>query len=366
MAETLPSGFDFLANLADASQPEYPIEAIEQAIKQFYGRPLPAPAPKPGFLDRFAAGLAEMPSPGPYGRSGDVFGANLVSGAARAFGGARMGERQRRDQERQQGQQRQDLQAQMLLQSKIEAAKSGYQQRLLTFKEAAKALREAKSEWTKNDPEQLEARAHAEEKGKRRAAVQYPDPVKPAAMQLKEVQQPDGTVIYMREEDAVGKQAPKKAADAAKMPGGGERQRIADQLAAIQQADRFAALYDRRFVGPVSGRLGRVRSATGVMLSEQEANFRASLAQYRNAVISALAGANVPQQEQARMFQQVPVESDPPVAFEAKMRQTRANLSAIAQAHRNTMTETGVDLSGLSPLPADKSGRPPLDSFWRP
>lgn len=79
----------YVNSLVSKTAPAYPTDKIISLIRA--GKPGPAPvAPRPGFLDRLAAGLANVQSPGGEGHAGDVFGANLLAGAARSFGGARV------------------------------------------------------------------------------------------------------------------------------------------------------------------------------------------------------------------------------------------------------------------------------------
>lgn len=78
----------YINQLVSQTAPKYPIDQMLQVIRA--SQPGPAPvAPRQGFLDRFAEGLANIQAPGDTGNAGDVFGAHLLAGAARSFGGAR-------------------------------------------------------------------------------------------------------------------------------------------------------------------------------------------------------------------------------------------------------------------------------------
>ena len=133
-----------------------------------------------------------------------------------------------------------------------------------------------------------------------------------------------------------------------------ERELITEEATALQTHDALASLYQPTFVGPVRGRLGGVGETTG-NITGPEAQFRAQAAAIKNAVIAKLAGANVPKNEERRMLSQIPNVDDPPVVFEAKLRQTRSNLLKLAQMRREVLSKTGADISRLPPLPTDPS-----------
>ena len=131
-----------------------------------------------------------------------------------------------------------------------------------------------------------------------------------------------------------------------------ERKLIVTETAELQQMDDLASLYKPQYVGPVSGRLGGLGATTGG-ISPEEARFRVQVAGLKNKVIAALAGANVPKDEERRMLAQIPTENDPAVVFEAKIRQSRSNLLKLAQIRRDTMAKTGANVGALPPLPKD-------------
>jgi hypothetical protein len=90
-------------------------------------------------------------------------------------------------------------------------------------------------------------------------------------------------------------------------------------------------------IGPWNGRLSQLRGA--FIGDHPEANaLRASLNQFRNAVINNLSGAAVSEQEMERMEGQLPTEYDPPLVFTAK-------LIAAEQAAKNAIQATSLGVS---------------------
>ena len=90
-------------------------------------------------------------------------------------------------------------------------------------------------------------------------------------------------------------------------------------------------------IGPLYGRLSQLRGA--FIGDHPEANaLRASLNQFRNAVISNLSGAAVSGEEMERMEGQLPTEYDRPLVFTAK-------LMAAEQAAKNAIQATALNVS---------------------
>ena len=149
------------------------------------------------------------------------------------------------------------------------------------------------------------------------------------------------------------------------MPSATERAALAADANALAQTQNIRSLFRPQFVGPVSGRRGAAGMVTGKGLMKGEAEFRGGLSIFRNAVINALSGAAVSESEAKRMRSQIPDENDPSGVFKAKLGQTENNLRRVAELRRQTFSETGLDLSGLAPLPGevvrwgrDAQGRP--------
>ena len=86
-------------------------------------------------------------------------------------------------------------------------------------------------------------------------------------------------------------------------------------------------------------------------LQFREAQFRQQTTSFNNALIKSLGGVVVPPAEFERIMAERPHMNLPPVTFEARMRQSHENLLLLAHLRRNQLAKTGVDVSGLDPLP---------------
>lgn len=333
---------DELEPIGEYVPPKYDTARVLELLRAAQPGPPPV-APRPGFLDRLGAGLANLQAPA-GGRAGDEFGANLLAGAGRAFGGNRVAtreaelKRQMDEYERGKALKSSEAQAQIMgLNKDYDAAVEG-------GREGARAL----AAWRKEKRERTKAEADAKTAADREGRRQF-----------------ESDREYKLRVQAENRQSAKDRADAAKAgkpelkpPSAGERDKFTDDATALGQANDLRRLYRKEFVGPMTGQLqgvaskvGAPASLIGIKLRPGEADFRGALAQYRNRVINALSGAAVSESEARRMAEQIPQETDPSETFEAKLRQTEQNLRNVASTRRTTATSTGVDLSGLAPLP---------------
>ena len=322
----------------------YPIEKVLELLRSAQPGPAPAP-PRAGFLDRLGAGLANIQSPGASGRPGDVFAANLMSGFGQSFGGQRTQareeafKRQMADYERSKAQKATEVQAQ------LGAVENDFETRRTKSSDAARALRE----WAryKRDTEAKQAetatargdKAASDVESKRRWEAEH-------GIRLSE--------LGIKRAEANKKSQP---GGELKPPSAGERERLVALGVEREQLGEIRRLFKKEFVGPLSGPIGALQGKLGDKVagfipgvgkaSKGEFEFRGALASFRNKLINRLAGANVPESEKQRMYQQIPTEDESSESFLEKLAQTEANIDLIDRIERDTMTKTGVDLSGL-------------------
>ena len=140
-------------------------------------------------------------------------------------------------------------------------------------------------------------------------------------------------------------------------PSADERKGLTDDLATLSRLDSLKELYKPEYVGPARGRYGAVTETVGG-ISEDEADFRAETATLRNQVIKMITGAQMSEPEAKRIMRQLPDENNPSEVFESRMKQTRRNVEMMAQKRRDVLKATGVDVSGLAPLPKEPSTKP--------
>lgn len=152
-----------------------------------------------------------------------------------------------------------------------------------------------------------------------------------------------------------GGQAKGGARPILKQPSPKERQDLTDDMSAIQQANRIKDLFKPNFVGPVNGAArGALANTIGIGLRPGEPEFRAAVAEYGNKIIHALSGAAVTPQEAKRIKGGIPSVNDPPGVFRAKLANTHQSMMRIARDRRAVISGTGIDLSGIPPIPGDE------------
>lgn len=158
-----------------------------------------------------------------------------------------------------------------------------------------------------------------------------------------------GDIVYVDPAGAIGRTAPRGR----RTPTSAQSNDLTDDLAVIAQTDEVKKLFSPAFVGPVSGGLrgyvgSRFRSK---LLKPGEAKFRASVATYANKARNKLYGSALSAGERAEAIKQIPDVNDPPETFLSKLEITRGNVRRVAAMRRDVYTGSGLDLSGIPPLP---------------
>ncbi|MEE8208240.1 MAG: hypothetical protein V3T88_04700 [Nitrosomonadaceae bacterium] len=99
---------------------------------------------------------------------------------------------------------------------------------------------------------------------------------------------------------------------------------VAQQLAGLDNIDK---LFDKKFVGPIQGRLGRGKAATGIGLTKEEANFRSAVKKQTAELRRLYFGTAQTASELKNSLEAIPAINMPDVAFRAAMDQTRVNVN---------------------------------------
>lgn len=173
------------------------------------------------------------------------------------------------------------------------------------------------------------------------------------------VQGPKGP-IYARPSQAIGQPPAEKpqGAEKLKLPTAAERGDLTYDIGLLNQLGSVRSGFNRSYVGPGHGVVGKLSQATGRM-SKDESRFRSGLAGIRNQILKMRSGGAVTPQEGQRLLDEMPTLDDPPDAFQSKLDQFEDTARYLASARRETMSQTGVDLSRLSPLPKGRPGGNP-------
>ena len=141
----------------------------------------------------------------------------------------------------------------------------------------------------------------------------------------------------------VGKPFPSKQVGTTelKISTGAEREALAQGAANLEILDNIRFLFDESFVGPIAGRVGRVKDIFGGN-AEKQSEFNAATAAMKNATIKAITGAQMGEPEAVRIMKQIPDVNDPPSVWKAKWRQTRINLRILERARLRIQAGSGI------------------------
>lgn len=134
---------------------------------------------------------------------------------------------------------------------------------------------------------------------------------------------------------------------------GTERQQMAETEANLESLNDLSVLYDklpeREKPGLLRGNISPYTGAIGRTSKEWE-DFAAASANFNNYMIKEISGANVPVGEKERMYQQIPLTTDPPQRWKPKWTQSKLNLQRIQRARLKIMEKTGADVSKLKDI----------------
>ena len=122
---------------------------------------------------------------------------------------------------------------------------------------------------------------------------------------------------------------------------GAERENLAAGEAALSTLDNLKGLYDEAFVGPIAGRVGKVKDVFGGN-PEKQSNFNAATHAFKNQIIKEITGAQMSEVEAKRIMKQIPDVNDPPKVWGAKWKQSRRNISVLRKKRLEVMRKSGV------------------------
>jgi type II secretory pathway pseudopilin PulG len=328
-------------SLTDEQQAQAALEAINQQIQGLGGQ-APAPMGPPGFLERLFNSGAGEPTFQPMG---------IASGFLQGLAGGLASRGQKVAQKRQQ--------VEALIESQRQAQNQQQLQDLQARRAAAlKELSDVRSE--------------------HRAAVREAN-----NPQLAAVMGPNGKPIYVRRNEALGKQpaeqqsgeplmliagpggvptfvtratalgqSPPQPELKPKPPSAAERDQLVGDIGTLKQVNDIREAFKPKFAGPASGRIGAITQAAGVFKRPGESQLRSRLAGMRNQILKLRSGGAVSDGEAGRLLEELPTTLDPSDVFLTKLDQFESTYRTIANARRDVMSGTGVDVSRIPDLPA--------------
>lgn len=138
-----------------------------------------------------------------------------------------------------------------------------------------------------------------------------------------------------------------------KMSAASERDKLATAGASLANLDNMKSLYDKAFVGPVAGRIGKVGDIFGVN-TESRSEFYAATSAFKNQIIKEITGAQMSEPEAKRIMKQVPDVNDPPTVWVAKWKQSKRNVAVLRAKRIEIMRKSGVLTPDISTeIPTD-------------
>lgn len=102
----------------------------------------------------------------------------------------------------------------------------------------------------------------------------------------------------------------------------GQAENLADSRALVAQLDEAEKIFDPKYVGPVQGRWGAIKSMT-TGTPERETELRTLVQSFKNQLLKARSGAAVTPQEYERISAELPGINDPDDVFLTKLRTAR-------------------------------------------
>lgn len=123
-------------------------------------------------------------------------------------------------------------------------------------------------------------------------------------------------------------------------PSATEREKTASFAVIRDQLDRIEKSYKSRYVGLISGQIGRVTQ----WKDSDEAAFRQIVLDVKDSLLRARSGAQINEQEYARLAKLVPDFTDSEAQFAGKMKSFKATFEAIARERVKAQKAGGVKL----------------------
>jgi hypothetical protein len=168
---------------------------------------------------------------------------------------------------------------------------------------------------------------------------------------LEIIEGPDGKPMYVPRSQAAGKKPTTPSGTRGKIPSAAERDALTMDRSMVQQINAAKSRFKPEFTGPGQGTLiGRASQATGFGRRPGEGRFRQSLSGIKNIILKLRSGAAITESEGERLLSELPNVGDPSDTFMDKMNQFEETFRGIAGIRRETLGETGVDISKLSAL----------------
>jgi hypothetical protein len=125
----------------------------------------------------------------------------------------------------------------------------------------------------------------------------------------------------------------------------GEVTKIGDLNTLARNISEAEKLYNPEWVGPVMGRVGGVREKYTGGASEEQVKFYAYVRDMKDALLRARSGAQINEQEYARLVKFLPDENSPAKTFEARLARFKEAVGIILEEKKRSLSEGGYGKS---------------------
>ena len=126
-----------------------------------------------------------------------------------------------------------------------------------------------------------------------------------------------------------------------KMSSASERENLARGAATLESLDNLQTLFNKSYVGPVVGRIGKVADMFGLN-KQTQSDFYAATASFTNQVIKEITGAQMGEKEATRIMKEIPRPNDPPSVLQAKWKQSKRNVAMLRKKRLEIMRKSGI------------------------
>jgi len=131
--------------------------------------------------------------------------------------------------------------------------------------------------------------------------------------------------------------------------GSEERKAVMNDIQAMNHINTLKSVFKPELIGRIRGTVGGIKEWAG-LIGTDESTLRSEIATMKNMVIQARSGLATSAQEAARIDKEVPDATNSPTIFMARLKLTERNLRKLANDRRNLYKQTGLDVSGLTPI----------------
>lgn len=114
------------------------------------------------------------------------------------------------------------------------------------------------------------------------------------------------------------------------------------------QLDRIEEMFDGSYVGPIQGRVGAAKEATGIDTDTNESRFRQVTKDIGDTLLRLRSGAQINEQEYQRLLKVVPHANLPEDVFMARLKELRRAINQKMETRQGNLKDVGSKVPGKS------------------